>query len=459
MGSGQSAESTSTAGGSKPTGDAPPKLETATANDLDLYGLLQVDKNANEDELKRGYKKQALKLHPDRNFNRVEEATALFAKVQAAYDVLSDPQERAWYDSHGLNGPTGGDEDDVYDSPENVTTSEDLKKYFDPMMYQSWEDGPGGVFQTLGGLFHTLREEEEEATIEQGSREDYELLPEFGTRTSVWAGETKLFYEAWLSFSSKKDFTWHDVHRLRDAPDRRTRRAMENMNQKSRDAARKEFNESVRALVAFIRKRDPRFKAHAKQSGGMKHKNDKANTKASKAQAQRAREANRSNKQGYEEQAWETGATEEFDEFISEDELERRTRVKEKEWKQRRNLRENGGESLKGSDESLNKATSDHEEEKEDEEEVREIFECVVCKKSFKTHKQLVAHEKSKKHIKALQKLQWELKKEGIEFGLHVPEQEKESGKKVSKGVVEQDGPGVAQKSTEGQESDISDSP
>lgn len=43
--------------------------------------------------LKKAYKKKALELHPDRNFQNEEKATKLFAEVQAAYEILSDPQE------------------------------------------------------------------------------------------------------------------------------------------------------------------------------------------------------------------------------------------------------------------------------------------------------------------------------------------------------------------------------
>lgn len=412
MGAGQSTEPTDSAGGSQKP-DQGSDLAGAVTNDMDFYALLGVEKGATDDELKRAYKKQALKLHPDRNFNRVEEATALFAKVQAAYDVLSDPQERAWYDSHGLSGP-GDDEDQGHDSPENVTSLEDLKKYFDPMLYQNWTDEPDGAYQLAGNLFRRLGEEEEEAALEQGIRQDFELLPEFGNSKSPWNGETKLFYDAWLSFSSKKDFAWYDVYRLRDAPDRKTRRAMENINQKSRDAARKEFNETIRALIAFVRKRDPRFKAHSKLSGGTKRRNEKANTAASEAQARRARQVNMDAKKNYSQQEWETGAAEEFDEFLSEDELERRNRKKEKEWKQRKAMRSNGD------------ASSNISEDESEEEEVLHLFECVVCNKAFKTQKQLVAHEKSKKHIKAFQKLKWEMKKDGIDVSLHVSEEDKD---------------------------------
>lgn len=55
----------------------------------------------------------------------------------------------------------------------------------------------------------------------------------------------KQFYNAWLTFSSQKSFSWCDKYRLSEAPDRRIRRAMEKENKKFRDAARKEFNDTI----------------------------------------------------------------------------------------------------------------------------------------------------------------------------------------------------------------------
>lgn len=46
-----------------------------------------------ESRIKKAYKRKALELHPDRNYNDTERATKLFAEVQAAYEILSDPQE------------------------------------------------------------------------------------------------------------------------------------------------------------------------------------------------------------------------------------------------------------------------------------------------------------------------------------------------------------------------------
>jgi len=67
----------------------------------------------------------------------------------------------------------------------------------------------------------------------------------------------KQFYNAWLTFSSQKSFSWCDKYRLSEAPDRRVRRAMEKENKKFRDAARKEFNDTV--LVWHANKKHTTF--------------------------------------------------------------------------------------------------------------------------------------------------------------------------------------------------------
>ncbi|PKY37829.1 heat shock protein DnaJ, partial [Rhizophagus irregularis] len=60
------------------------------------YELLEVDRIASGEEIKKAYRKKALEWHPDKNYYRVDEATKKFALIQEAYDVLSDPHEREW---------------------------------------------------------------------------------------------------------------------------------------------------------------------------------------------------------------------------------------------------------------------------------------------------------------------------------------------------------------------------
>lgn len=83
----------------------------------DLYDLLEVARSANDDELKKAYRKQALRFHPDRNPGD-KEAERRFKEVTYAYKVLSDPVKRVQYDRFGRvfsdgrdQGPFGTAED------------------------------------------------------------------------------------------------------------------------------------------------------------------------------------------------------------------------------------------------------------------------------------------------------------------------------------------------------------
>lgn len=64
------------------------------------YEVLGVERNVSADDLKLSYRKLALLWHPDKNLDNLQAATEQFKLIQQAYDVLSDPQERAWYDKH-----------------------------------------------------------------------------------------------------------------------------------------------------------------------------------------------------------------------------------------------------------------------------------------------------------------------------------------------------------------------
>ena len=72
----------------------------------DYYELLGIGREASADEIKKAYRKQALKYHPDRNPGD-KEAEEHFKEVAEAYDVLSDPDKRSRYDQFGHSGLDG----------------------------------------------------------------------------------------------------------------------------------------------------------------------------------------------------------------------------------------------------------------------------------------------------------------------------------------------------------------
>ena len=65
----------------------------------DLYDILGVARDVSEEQLKKAYKKMALRFHPDKN--RAPNATEAFKKVNQAFACLNDKEKRKYYDVHG----------------------------------------------------------------------------------------------------------------------------------------------------------------------------------------------------------------------------------------------------------------------------------------------------------------------------------------------------------------------
>ncbi|KAK4611635.1 DnaJ subfamily C member 21 [Fulvia fulva] len=331
------------------------------------YVLLGIERNATEEEIKKAYRRKALELHPDRNYGNEEAATKTFAEIQAAHEVLSDPQERAWYDSHEsaiLRGDDATTDAPTYEDV-RVTTADDIARLVSKFNRNvEFSDAPSGFYGFVRETFEQLAKEEDIAS----SWEDVEVreYPTFGHKDDEYGDVVKQFYAAWSGFSTVKSFSWRDKYRLSDAPDRWIRRRMEQENLKLRKDGKQEFNEAVRSLVQFIKKRDPRFVPNTQSEA----ERQKALRDAAAAQAARARAAN---------------AAKLAEQAVPE-------------W---------------------TKARDPEELEESSEEEVEELhFECVACNKVFKSERQWEAHEKSKKHQKAVKELQKRMRKQNAHLNL-----------------------------------------
>lgn len=85
----------------------------------DFYGILGISKGASDDEIKKAYRKLALKYHPDKNKSPAAEEK--FKEVAEAYEVLSDKKKRDIYDKYGEDGLKGGAPGTGSDSGQNFS--------------------------------------------------------------------------------------------------------------------------------------------------------------------------------------------------------------------------------------------------------------------------------------------------------------------------------------------------
>ncbi|XP_027625866.1 dnaJ homolog subfamily B member 6 isoform X3 [Tupaia chinensis] len=75
---------------------------------VDYYEVLGVQRHASPEDIKKAYRKLALKWHPDKNPENKDEAERKFKQVAEAYEVLSDAKKRDIYDRYGKEGLNGG---------------------------------------------------------------------------------------------------------------------------------------------------------------------------------------------------------------------------------------------------------------------------------------------------------------------------------------------------------------
>ncbi|NXT79953.1 DNJB8 protein, partial [Zapornia atra] len=141
---------------------------------VDYYKVLGLQRSASQDDVKKSYRKLALKWHPDKNPSNKEEAEEKFKAVAEAYEVLSDPQKRSLYDRsvEKSRSPRGrsatGTQEDSFDSPYHF---HDFEEFFtevyggvDPFAHAFWDPfnnrGNGENWNRMNGrrmpwnLFH-----------------------------------------------------------------------------------------------------------------------------------------------------------------------------------------------------------------------------------------------------------------------------------------------------------------
>ncbi|XP_009788038.1 DNAJ protein JJJ1 homolog [Nicotiana sylvestris] len=316
-----------------------------------LYEVLGVNRDCTPDEIRSAYRRLALQRHPDKLVKSgvpESEATAAFQELVNAYEVLSDARERAWYDSHrsqilfsSNSGPTNSS---------NSGSVPDLFSFFSNSVYSGYSDTGKGFYKVYGDLFEKIYQNDLNfaRTLGIGLPKEAPLM---GKLDSPYAQVTA-FYNYWLGFVTVMDFCWVDQYDVMAGPNRKSRRVMEEENKKLRKKARREYNETVRGLAEFVKKRDKRvIDMQMKRNEEMERKREKERERKKELEREKAEKAKK-----YVEPDW-AKAEELEDEEI------------EEEWD------EDGKRKADGN----------------------ELY-CVVCSKKFKSEKQWKNHEQSKKH-------------------------------------------------------------
>uniref|UniRef100_A0A0A1X9X6 DnaJ homolog subfamily C member 21 n=1 Tax=Zeugodacus cucurbitae TaxID=28588 RepID=A0A0A1X9X6_ZEUCU len=353
------------------------------------YEELGVARDATDADIKSAYRKLALRWHPDKNLNALEEAKERFQLIQQAYEVLSDAQERAWYDNHRdqiLRGKNS-------DYTENCL---DVFEYFTSSCFRGYEDGEKGFYAVYREVFEKLAAEDAEFVDDDS---DIEQIPSFGDSKSSYEEVVAPFYAYWQSYCTKKPYTWLCPYDVKEIRDRRILREVEKEMKKVVQKARRERNEEVRNLVSFVRKRDKRVQAYKRvleERAELNRKKQEQNRLEQIRKRQREVEEMRQNHK-------QIG-------HHNNDEYEA----------QLKQLAQDYGDS--SADEETE---TDDEEDEENEDDVLESGDeqlyvddlyCVACNKAFKNENAYANHETSKKHREALERMKLEMQAEEEAF-------------------------------------------
>ncbi|ONK60191.1 uncharacterized protein A4U43_C08F15350 [Asparagus officinalis] len=314
-----------------------------------LYEILNVSRDCSQEEVRSAYRRLALQLHPDKNPNA---SSAAFQDLQHAYEVLSDPRERQFYDSHRsqilFSNPTSS-------KPTSSFFDLDLFSFFSTSAFSGFGHTGKGFFKVYGDVFGKIYDQELFFVKELGLDEDLvRPAPLIGDLESPYSQVTA-FYSYWLGFCTVLDFGWVDEYDTSLGVNRRSRRAMEEENKKKRKKARREYNDLVRDLAAFVKKRDKRVR-------DMQVKRSLEEEKRREEEKKRREEEERRK-------------------------MERARMYKEQEW-----AKIDDEEETVIFYEMMGAAENDDKGKKKEE------FYCVVCNKKFKSDKQWKNHEQSKKH-------------------------------------------------------------
>uniref|UniRef100_A0A1A9X3T5 DnaJ homolog subfamily C member 21 n=1 Tax=Glossina brevipalpis TaxID=37001 RepID=A0A1A9X3T5_9MUSC len=352
------------------------------------YEELGVERDANESEIKTAYRKLALKWHPDKNLDCLDSAKERFQLIQQAYDVLSDPQERAWYDNHReqiLRGKNSDYEDN----------SLDVFQYFSGSCFKGYGDDDNGFYAVYRNVFQQIAVEDAEFMDDEM---EMEKIPSFGDSQSSYDEIVGTFYAYWSAYCTKKTYVWLCPYDIKSIKDRRILREIEKDMKKVVQKAKKERNEEVRNLVAFVRKRDKRVLAYRRLL------EERAAFNRQKQEQNRLEQIRR--RQEKLEEVRLSRIAQKDDDY--EEQL--------KQLEQQYSDEEYDEEDLESDSEEVEQCSLNGEiivEEDNLDDCLNDLY-CVACNRSFKNENAFANHEMSKKHKENLGKLKTEMQNEEI---------------------------------------------
>nr|POE95491.1 dnaj protein jjj1 like [Quercus suber] len=220
------------------------------------YEVLGLSRDCAAEEIRSAYKKLALQRHPDKLVQSGlshAEATAQFQELAQAYEVLSDPKERAWYDSH-RSQILFSDLNSNSVAPNSAIPN--LFSFFSNTVFSGYSDSGRGFYKVYSDLFDKIYANEINFARKLGLVLNKEV-PLMGNLESPYVQVTA-FYNYWLGFCTVMDFCWADQYDAMAGVNRKSRRVMEEENKKVRKKARREYNDTIRGLAEFVKKRDKR---------------------------------------------------------------------------------------------------------------------------------------------------------------------------------------------------------